>query len=258
MSQPNTTKRVVVKNSLASATHFVAELFQSTICEAVARNGSCSVALAGGTTPHALYHLMAFEAAIAELPWGSVDFFFGDERDVPPDHVESNYGMAQRTLLDNVPVDPARVHPMRADSDDMDEAAREYEQIIRRTVQQENNGIPSFDIILLGLGGDGHTASLFPGTEALKEDKRLVVANHVPVHDRTRMTITYPLINAARNVIFLVTGRDKAEAVEKLLDQRYDDDKTIPAARVRPTDGLCVVVLDKAAAANTNLKPEED
>ena len=258
MSNGHDNRRVVVKGSVASATHFVAELFQSIICEAVARKGSCSVVLAGGTTPHALYHLMAFEGAIADLPWGSVDFFFGDERDVPLDHVESNFGMAQRTLLDNVPVDPGRVHPMRADSDDLDEAAREYEQTIRRKVPSGADGVPAMDIILLGMGGDGHTASLFPGTKALKVADRLVVANPVPVLGRNRMTITYPLINAARNVIFLVTGRDKAEAVEKLLDQRYDDEKTIPAARVRPTDGLCVVVLDKAAAANTNLKPEED
>ncbi len=258
MSEANTTKRVVVKGSVASATHFVAELFQSTICQAVARSGSCSVALAGGTTPHALYHLMAFEAAIAELPWGNVDFFFGDERDVSPDHVESNYGMAQRTLLDNVPADPARVHPMRADAPDLDQAAREYESLIRRTVEQGSDGIPRFDIILLGLGGDGHTASLFPGTDALNENQRLVVANHVPVLGRDRMTITYPLINAARTVIFLVTGRDKADAVEKLLSQRYDDPKTIPAARVRPDDGVCIIVLDPAAAANTNLKPEQD
>jgi 6-phosphogluconolactonase len=256
MNDSSNPRRVFVKASVAQATHFVAELFQSIICEAVSQRGTCSVALAGGTTPHALYHLLAFEGGVAELPWPSVEFFFGDERDVPLDHVESNYGMAQRTMLDHVPADPTRVHPMRGDAPDLDEAASEYEQIIRRVVPAGSNGIPVFDIILLGMGSDGHTASLFPDTAALEQDERLVVANHVETMDRHRMTITYPLINNARNIIFLVTGQDKADAVAKLVRQGPDSDAEIPAARVEPANGVCFVVLDPPAAKKTDYRPE--
>lgn len=249
-------RRVFVKPSVAQATHFVAELFQSIICEAVSQRGTCSVALAGGTTPHALYHLLAFEGGVADLPWGNVEFFFGDERDVPLDHVESNYGMAQRTMLDHVPADPTRVHPMRGDAPDLDEAAAEYEQIIRRVVPADSDSTPVFDIILLGMGSDGHTASLYPDTPALKEDKRLVVANHVQAMDRHRLTITYPLINNARNIIFLITGQDKADAVAKLVRQGPDSQADIPAARVEPKNGICFVVLDPPAAKKTDHRPE--
>jgi 6-phosphogluconolactonase len=256
MSDSDDRRRVFVKASVAQATHFVAELFQSIICEAVSQRGTCSVALAGGTTPHALYHLMAFEGAIAETPWPSVEFFFGDERDVPLDHVESNFGMAQRTMLDHVPVDPSRVHPMRGDAPDLAAAAAEYEQTIRRVVPECEHQVPCFDIILLGMGSDGHTASLFPGTDAVNETEKLVVANYVPTMDRWRMTITYPLINHARNVIFLVTGQDKAEAVAKLIRQGPAAETGIPAARVQPLDGLCFVVLDPPAAKKTDRQPE--
>ena len=181
---------VVVKSSVAQAANFAAELFRKIVCQAVERNGTCSVALAGGTTPHALYHLLAFESAVSDLPWDAIDFFFGDERDVPLDHTESNFGLAQRTLMDNVPIIPTRVHPMRADSPDLDAASTEYENTIRQHVAANDTGLPQFDLILLGMGCDGHTASLFPGTKALAESKQLVVSNYVPILGRTRMTIT--------------------------------------------------------------------
>ncbi len=184
-----------------------------------------------------------------------MEIFFGDERDVPQDHVESNFRMVQRSLLDHVPIDLARVHPMPADAEDIQAAADQYEQAIRRIVPSEGGPIPRFDLILLGMGGDGHTASLFPNTDALKEHKRLVHAGFVPVLGRKRMTFSFPLINAARNVMFLVTGSDKAEAVLGVLGDSEEIRKQLPAAAVRPTDGALIIVLDAAAARLTGLAP---
>ncbi|HHH76245.1 MAG TPA: 6-phosphogluconolactonase [Phycisphaerae bacterium] len=250
--------RVVVKSSVAQAANFAAELFRSIVCDAIDRTGSCSVALAGGTTPHALYHLLAFESAVSDLPWNAIDFFFGDERDVPLDHAESNFGMAQRTLMDNVPIIPSRVHPMRADAPDLDAAAAEYEKTVRKLVPAGDTGLPRFNLILLGMGGDGHTASLYPGTDALAEKEKLVTTNYVPVLGRTRMTITYPLINAAEVIILLVTGKDKADVVASLLHQDQSRKAGIPAGLVEPTNGWLSLILDAAAASKTDLTVDND
>ena len=246
-------RQVIVEPHADVATEVVARVFTTILCDAVARRGECFMALAGGTTPHALYQRLAGEPAIAELPWSDVHVFFGDERDVPQDDIESNYAMAQRTLLDHVPIQPGCIHPMPADTEDIDAAARQAEQTLRDTVTAETDGVPRFDLILLGMGGDGHTASLFPGTEVLGETKRLIVGYHVAVLGRNRMTFTLPLINAARNVILLVTGSDKAEAVAGLLGDNPDAAGRIPAAGVAPTDGKLFVVLDADAARLTDL-----
>ena len=256
MTQQQVSKaRVVVEATAEAATRFVSTLFKTIICESVDQRGVCRIALSGGTTPHALYQQLAAEGAHGEVPWGRTELFFGDERNVPHDHVESNYRMAQRTLLDHVPIEPTRIHPMPADAADLPAAAAEYEAIVRNALPPDKNGIPRFDIILLGMGGDGHVASLFPLTEALDERKRLVTAYFVPVLGRQRMTFTYPLINAARNVVFLVTGDDKAEAVQKTLQGGPDIRHQLPAAGVCPTDGVLFLVLDAQAASRTGLRP---
>jgi len=226
----------------------VADMVHMIICESVSKTGSCKIALAGGTTPHALYRELAGEVVSCEVPWQGVDVFFGDERDVPHDHVESNFHMAQRALLDHVPVSPGRVHPMPADSDDLDAAAERYEQLIRTTVSAVSDGIPSFDLILLGMGGDGHTASLFPFTDALKETNRLVVSHFVPVLGRRRMTFTFPIINAARNIVALVTGADKAEAISILMGDDEEARADLPFSMIRPTCGELFLALDITAA----------
>ena len=238
------------------ATDKAAELFKQAVCQAVADRRVCNVALSGGTTPHDLYHKLAADVYDCDVPWASVNVFFGDERDVPHDHVDSNYHMAQRALLDNAPIPPEQVNPMPADADDLDAAAAEYEQIVRRIVGGEPT--PQFDLILLGMGGDGHTASLFPRTDALAESHKLVVSHHVPVLGRNRMTFTYPLINAARHVMFLITGEDKADAVAAVLGDDKHARKEIPAAHVNPADGKLTIVLDAAAARKTGLKPAAD
>ena len=250
MGLPKTSLKVLVEETPEQATALAGELVKTIMCDAVSERGACHIALAGGTTPHLLYQQLATSCASGEVPWGQVQVFFGDERDVPHDHVESNYHMAQKTLLDHVPVEPSAVHPMPADSTDLPQAAADYEQSIRRIVPGEP---PRFDLVLLGLGADGHTASLFPGTDAVAETSKLVTSNFVPVLGRHRMTFTFPLINAARCVILLVTGEDKADAVAALLGDDEAARKDLPAARLT-LDANFILVLDAAAARRTNLR----
>lgn len=239
---------VLIECDAEAATARAAEMVQSVICEAAAGRGTCCMALAGGTTPHDLYQQLAHTGTDEQVPWSRVQIFFGDERDVPLDHVESNYNMAQRTLLDHVPVPPSQIHPMRGDADDIDAAAAEYEATLRRMVPSEDGNLPRFDLLLLGMGGDGHTASLFPRTPALAETERLVLANPVRVLGRKRITMTFPLINAARNVLMLVTGEDKADAIGSLLSPSPRPVEDLPAAGVKPTDGKWILILDAPAA----------
>ena len=257
MSKPREFRRVLVEPSAEQANATVSGLFKQIVCDAVAKRGVCHLALAGGTTPHGLYRTLAAEVSSGEVPWQHVEVFFGDERDVPHDHVESNYKMAQQTLLDHAPVPPRRVHPMPADAADLDTASTMYEQVIRDVVGAEAEAIPRFDLILLGMGGDGHTASLFPNTEALAEKRKLVTAHLVPVLGRKRMTFTFPLINAARNIVMLITGVDKAEAVVSMLGDDPAARRAIPAARVVPDDGELVIVLDSAAARLADQPPRD-
>jgi 6-phosphogluconolactonase len=255
-SQSGGAREVVVRRTVADATDAAARAFEKIVRESLTHKDVCHVALAGGTTPYLLYKELASKAATSDLPWGKVEVYFGDERDVPLDDVESNYNMAMRTLLDNVPVQPSRVHPMRGDTPDLQSAAAEYERTIRQRVPAGEGGIPALDLILLGMGADGHTASLFPGTQSLEEHNRLVMAYPVPVLGRERLTFTLRLINAARNVLFLVTGEDKADAVAALLANGHHMGGRIPAARVAPTAGRLTVVLDQAAARLTALEAQ--
>jgi len=246
-------REVFVDPSPEEATGQASKLVRKVIGEAVEQRGACYIALAGGTTPHALYLRLAADGVSGRVPWQDVTVFFGDERNVPQDHVESNYCMAQRTLLDHVPVDLMRVYPMPADAEDLQAAAAGYEQTIRHIVPDDGGTTPRFDLILLGMGVEGHTASLFPNSEGLAETKRLVTAHFVPMLGRHRMTFTYPLINASRNVLLFVTGADKAEPIAALLGDDEPARSRLPASGVAPTDGRLVVVLDAAAARGTDL-----
>lgn len=238
----------MVESTEDQAATTAANLFQSIVCEAVSRRDQCSVALAGGTTPRLLYEKLAQAGITGEVPWGQVKVFFGDERDVPQDHADSNYRMVQRVLLDHVPISLAHVCPMHADADDLDQAAARYEQHIRQEVGDDGTGTPRLDLVLLGMGAEGHTASLFPGTPALEEQTKLVAAQFVPVLGRRRMTFTLPLINAARNVLLLVTGADKAQAVAQILSEPPGPRAKLPAGKVAPRDGVLIMVMDQHAA----------
>jgi len=246
-------KEVYVEPSVEQATGLASKFVKAVVSEAAGRHGFCYLALAGGTTPHGLYLRLASDGCSGDVPWQNVEVFFGDERDVPQDHVASNYRMAQRTLLDHVPIELMRIHPMPADAEDIHGAAADYDKAIRKAVPSDEQGTPQFDLILLGMGGDGHTASIFPNTEAVGETEKLVVACHVPVLGRNRITITFPLINAARNVILFVTGSDKADAVAKLLGNDPQARADLPVSRVNPAHGNFKIILDAAAARAANL-----
>jgi len=190
-----------------------------------------TIALAGGSTPKELYGLLASEDYRDRTDWDEVQVFFGDERAVPPNHPDSNYGLARKALLDLVPSDPALVHRMEADDPDLEAAADRYAQLLP----------PHLDLVLLGMGTDGHTASLFPGTDALDEQERRCVAGLAPNGSR-RLTLTYPAINAAHHVLFLALGESKREALA-----RIRAGEALPAGRVAPTDGDVTWIVDAAA-----------
>jgi len=205
-----------------------------------------SLVLAGGSTPQAAYRLLAVPPRRAAIDWSRVEVFFGDERAVAPDSEGSNYRMARAALLDHVPVDESRVHRIRGELPPA-EAAKLYDAEIRRVLEDSS----SFTMVLLGMGDDGHTASLFPGSPALDEKSRLAAAAEGPPPHRGRVTLTLPALCAARNVVFLVSGaRKAARTAEALAQVRGDEPAVLPAARVRPADGELTWLLDRAAAAH--------
>ena len=195
-----------------------AEEVVRTATEAVTQRGRFTIALAGGSTPKSLYNLLATNARTA-LPWDRMFFFWGDERHVPPTDPESNYRMAEEAMLSKIPVAAGNVFRIKAENPDAAAAAEDYEQTLRKFFALEPGQFPRFDLILLGMGPDGHTASLFPGTAALQEKSRLVVANWVEKLKTHRISLTLPVLNAARCVTFLVSGTDKATVLRTVLEE---------------------------------------
>ena len=230
------------------------ELFQAAAAEFIALASTAirdhekfSVALSGGSTPKSLYSVLARSA----LPWDKIFFFWSDERHVPPDHPDSNYRMAKEALLSKVPVPPENIFRVRAEEKDANVVAKDYEEALRSFFRLRPGEFPRFDLILLGLGPDGHTASLFPNTPALNETKRLVVANWVEKFKTNRITFTYPVLNYAACVIFLVSGGDKSEIVREVLENPGAD---LPSQKVHPANGRLLWLLDKDAASKLSKK----
>lgn len=207
------------------------------------------VALSGGSTPRALYRLLSGAECASRVEWSRVAFYFGDERCVPPDHPESNFKLAHDTLFQPLGIKPAQIFRMEGEAGQPDLAARRYEETIRRQFAIPSPEWPSFDLILLGLGDDGHTASLFPGTPALRETTRAVVASDSPRGVVHRLTFTAPLINHSQTIIFLVAGRQKAPAIHAVLEDDTADADRYPAKLIRPLKGRLIWYLDRAAAA---------
>jgi 6-phosphogluconolactonase len=220
--------------------------------EAVAQRGRFTIALAGGSTPKSLYNLLATNARTA-LPWDRMFFFWGDERHVPPTDSDSNYRMADEAMLAKIPVPAANVFRMKTENPEAEAVAEDYEETLRKFFQLEPGQLPTFDLILLGMGPDGHTASLFPGTAALQEKSRLVLANWVEKMKTYRITLTLPVLNAARCVIFLVSGTDKAPALHAVLEEDVSGEQ-YPAKLVRPTQGKVIWLVDRAAASSLSSK----
>jgi len=215
--------------------------------DAVAQRGRFSIALSGGSTPKNLYTLIAANAS-ASLPWDQMFFFWGDERHVSPDDPESNYRMTKESLLSKAPIPAANIFRVPAENPDVSAAPEAYEQTIRKFFALKPGEFPRFDLILLGMGPDGHTASLFPETEGLREKSRLVVANWVEKLKTSRITFTLPVINAARCVAFLVSGIDKAPALHEVFEGNAPGEK-YPSKMVRPSDGKLIWFVDRAAAS---------
>ncbi|HEV8193080.1 MAG TPA: 6-phosphogluconolactonase [Ktedonobacterales bacterium] len=207
-----------------------------------------TVALSGGSTPRKYHALLAAPPQVEQVDWSKVEFYWGDERFVPPDHPDSNYRMARETLLQALPLRSDQVHPMPTEIGDAAAAAAAYEADIRRGFTLLPGEWPRFDLILLGMGPDGHTASLFPHTAALHVRDRLVVANEVPQLQTTRITLTVPVLNDAAHVAFVVGGTDKADAVATVLEGARQPEE-YPSQLVWPSDGDVYWLLDDAAAA---------
>jgi 6-phosphogluconolactonase len=221
-----------------------AEGFVSLAAEAVSQTGRFSVALAGGNTPRRVYELLATEGYKIRVEWPNVHLFFGDERCVPPDHPDSNYRMANEALIAHVPIPPANVHRMAGEGEPSASAAL-YETQLRQFFG--NVTWPIFDLVFLGLGKDGHTASLFPQTKALTEQV-WVAANWVESLGVYRLTLTAPVLNHARHIIFLVTGSDKAKTLRDVLTVPKDPLR-LPAQLIDPSEGACQWLVDRDAAS---------
>lgn len=215
--------------------------------QALAERGRFTLALSGGSTPQSLYTLLATNAR-SSLPWDRTFFFWSDERHVPPTDPDSNYRMAHESMLAKVPVLAGNVFRVPAEMPDAAAAAEAYEQTIRKFFALQREQFPRFDLILLGMGPDGHTASLFPETAALPEKSRLVVANWVEKLKTSRITFTLPVLNAASGVAFLVSGTDKAPALKAVLESDASGEQ-YPAKLVRPSDGKLIWFVDRAAAS---------
>jgi len=224
----------------------VARRFAEMARACVSERGSFSVALAGGTTPKRVYELLADEELRGEIPWEGVHVFFGDERCVPPDHADSNYRMAHEALLSRVPVPEKNIHRMRGEGDSA-AGARLYEDELRAFFSDAE--WPRFDLVMLGMGDDGHTASLFPGTTALEEQRAWVVANWVEKFETWRVTLTAPAINHARHVFFVVTGAGKAARLAEILKGERDPSR-LPSQLIEPEDGMLEWFIDRDAAAD--------
>jgi 6-phosphogluconolactonase len=218
--------------------------FAAQASAAVRANGRFTVALSGGSTPKTLYSLLATKPGI---PWDKIYFFWGDERHVPPDHPDSNYRMANEALLSKIKEAAQNVFRVHAEETDAAAAALQYEQTLRDFFHLSAGEFPRFDLILLGIGPDGHTASLFPGTAALREKQRWVVANWVPKFNTYRITFTYPVLNAAAMVMFLASGADKAAILHEILDNSAAD---LPSQKVQPVNGKLIWMVDESAASN--------
>jgi 6-phosphogluconolactonase len=227
-----------------AAQHFV-ELAE----QAVATRGRARIAISGGSTPKASFQLLGDPAQPwrARMPWDRLELFWVDERCVPPDHPDSNYRMTREALLDHAPLSAAQIHRMEGELDPEEGAAR-YESLLRNAFRLEGAEMPAFDIIQLGMGPDGHTASLFPHTAALHELERLSVANHVENKDAWRITLTWPVVNHARSVFFLIGGADKAAILREVLLGPRDVER-LPSQLIRPSGGILTLILDKAAAS---------
>jgi len=227
---------VFVFPDAAEVAHGAARRFVDCAWQAIARYSQFHVALSGGSTPRELFRLLASSEFRSQVDWPRVHLFWGDERAVPPDSPDSNYGMARRELLLRVPIPLANVHRMEAEDPQIGRAAHNYEIVLRRLLRLDDRGFPILDLLFLGMGPDGHTASLFPGSPLLRETTRWVSTPLVAkMNNARRMTLTLPVLEAAENILFLIAGPEKAPALRDVLSNRTQP--PLPAQMVQPRHG---------------------
>lgn len=235
---------LTVYPDLEALSHAAAELFIEQACQAVENHGRFSVALSGGSTPRRTYELLSELPARNQVPWDSVHVFWGDERCVPADDPRSNSHMARRALLDHVPIPPEQIHPIPG-GEEPRVAAERYEDVVRAYFSDR---LARFDLVFLGLGANGHTASLFPGSPVLEERQRWAAGVYVAEQGLFRVTLTAPLLNQAALVAFLVSGANKAAVLREVLMGRTNPQR-LPAQLIRPTNGSVRWLLDRAAGS---------
>ena len=240
-----TLRNILIFDNSEQLADAAAERFVSDAQDAITRHGRFSVALAGGNTPKRVYELLASEPYVSRIEWSSVHLFFGDERCVPPDHADSNYRMVNESLISRVSIPPENVRRIAGEGDPVI-SAHKYEEELRGFFA--GSSWPRFDLVLLGMGEDGHTASLFPGTSALNETKAWVVANWVEKFGAFRITLTAPAINHAAHIVFLITGEAKARRLAEILNGPAEPER-LPVQLIDPVDGTLEWLVDKAAAS---------
>ncbi|OGL46707.1 MAG: 6-phosphogluconolactonase [Candidatus Schekmanbacteria bacterium RBG_13_48_7] len=245
--------KIHIFDDIEKLTIAAAEKFIITVNTTVRTKNNCTVVLSGGTTPQSLYSILGDEKAPfrEQVPWEKIDFFIGDERHIPPNYPDSNFYMVNNSLFRNVPVLFDQIYRIQSENPEALQAAEDYEQVLSNYFKFGENQIPRFDIVLLGLGHDGHTASLFPGSNILFEKKRLVVAPWVEKLKSYRITLTVPVFNNAANIIFIVAGENKAEALREVLKGDFQPEK-YPAQLIKPNNGSVLWLVDKSAARLLN------
>ena len=238
---------IKIFESKSKLNEFAAEKFIEIGNNAVSNNGRFAVALAGGSTPKGLYQLLSSEKFANKIDWTKVYFFFGDERNVLPDSDESNFKMADENLLNPLKIAEDQIFAWRTNLENAEKIAENYSKTIKNFFNLDEKEFPRFDLVLLGIGGDGHTASLFPETKALTENEKIASENWVEKFDTFRLTFTFPTINDAENIIFLITGEKKAEILSEILNDE-NSKKNLPSQNVKPKNGKLFWLIDSEAA----------
>jgi 6-phosphogluconolactonase len=242
-------REVQILPDAAAIARRAAERIIESAAAAVKERGVFTISLAGGSTPKTLYTLLATDPAFkSKMPWDKTQFFFGDERHVPPDDSESNFRMANESMLSKLSLKPEQVLRIKAEYDDAEKAAKEYEQTLRSSFKLSDGQLPRFDVLLLGMGDEGHTLSLFPGTKALHDNGRLVMTNWVGKFFTTRITTTAPVASNSALVIFMITKADKALALKAVLEGPYEPEQ-LPSQLIQPKNGKLLWLLDTTAAS---------
>jgi 6-phosphogluconolactonase len=242
---------IKVFHNIEELNNFAAEKFVEIADEAIKKREQFSVALAGGSTPKSLYQLLASDEFKDKIDWSHTFFFFGDERNVLPDDAESNFRMAIENLFEPLKISNQNIFRWQTELENAEIIAEKYENSIKDFFRLAETDLPKFDLILLGMGADGHTASLFPYTEALPNTEKIAVANRVEKLNTTRLTLTFPAINNAANIMFLVAGADKAEALREVLEGESTPEK-YPSQNIKPANGELFWLIDKNVAKSLN------